>query len=429
MKKFISILTCAIAAIVFGACSEELESNHACRIQKLRSQDEAIAIAKNAYSIFNTKDSRSGSKVNVDKNGVHVIKGRSSRGIKNDTLLYVVNYTDNSGFAIVSASNATEPLIGIAEEGSYNPNQDLENPNFQFYLDNACEYIGNTMSQSSSSSYSGISFPTDSIGPNLPPVNPTLTTDLYRVLQSKGPYVDLKWGQGYPYGNRFRNGKCSSIPCVVAMIATYLHRPNRYQLDNHTVNWEELYLHKSIGEGCTEPDYAHVHSEIADLIYQISADIYGITVGDSTFFYSEYPLNFVSCITGYQGSCLNGYDLEDDECVIGVLNEYETSLKRLVYAVESYTKVIDGAENTFARHCWLIDGYKTIQMILLNANPVTYYHCNWACDGDSNGFFLSSLYFNNGVLSYDSSNHNFTPQLGGAISYHEVHPDCVVGIN
>lgn len=427
MKKFISILTCAIAAIVFGACSDELESNHACRVQKLRSQDEAISIAKDAYSAFNTKNSRGVSRVNIDKNGVHVIKGRSSRGQASDTLMYVVNYADNNGFAIVSASNATEPLIGIAEEGSYDPCQDIENPNFQFYLDNACEYIGNTMNQSSSSNYAGISFPTDPIGPNYPPIDTTFTTGLYRVLYSKGPYVDLKWGQGYPYGSRFSDGQCSSIPCVVAMVATYLHHPNSYQLNGHTIDWEELYQHKSIGDGCNEPNSAHVHSEIADLIYQISSRGSGITINDSTFCIND-AITCLLYISGFQGSCLYGEELPDASYIIATLNDNESRVNHLVYAVESYTREIECAEYNLARHCWLIDGYKTIQEIRLNAQPVTYLHCNWACDGDSNGYFLSSSYFNNGVLSYDSSIHNYTPQLGGAISYYEVHRDCVVGL-
>lgn len=62
----------------------------------------------------------------------------------NDTLLYVFNFNDEQGFAVVSANRQTEGLIAAVEMGSYDPAIPTGNPGFDTYMQMAKVYVANT---------------------------------------------------------------------------------------------------------------------------------------------------------------------------------------------------------------------------------------------------------------------------------------------
>lgn len=416
----------ALATLAFSACTSDVENGYMRTPVKLRTQNEAISIAENAYSAFNSgKGSRAGHAATVKACNVQVVKGRSSRGIANDTLLYIVNYEDNGGFAVVSASTATEALVGIAEEGNYKPGEEFENPNFQFYLDKVCENLGNTMNQMPPSIDPNSLIPG---GPYVPPRDSFQLTTPYTVLASKGPYVDLKWGQGYPYGNRFANGTCDNISPVVGMITATLWTPYWFLVRDisEIVDWEEICQHKGGDESCTESNPTKIHKQIADLMLAINHRLQGLQV-DNNIYYGmdlERPLH----ITSHDNYMINTYELSDIDGLKRVIDWYEDAglWKSLVYAVESSIPEYPVPEHLL--HCWLIDGYKVVRYNLRGSEPVTYMHCNWACDGNSNGYFLPSSYFSNEILSYDSANHSYTAQFDGTIRYYRAGIELLVGI-
>ena len=85
-----------------------------------RSLAEALEIAQEAISLLGTQQSRSGDIRTVDmKNVQYLSSNKNSRSQNDDTLLYVINYVDNKGFAVVSANPNTEGLIAVTEKGTY----------------------------------------------------------------------------------------------------------------------------------------------------------------------------------------------------------------------------------------------------------------------------------------------------------------------
>jgi hypothetical protein len=60
-----------------------------------------------------------------------------------DTLLYIINFEDDQGFAFVSADNRTEPVLAIIDEGSMTVDNflNIDNPGFTAFMNNAVSML------------------------------------------------------------------------------------------------------------------------------------------------------------------------------------------------------------------------------------------------------------------------------------------------
>ena len=78
------------------------------------------------------------------KDGVKAFRKAGTRSGEassdNDTLLYVFNFENNEGFALVSASKNTEGLMAIVEQGYCDPDTPSEIEGFEMFKDMAKEY-------------------------------------------------------------------------------------------------------------------------------------------------------------------------------------------------------------------------------------------------------------------------------------------------
>ena len=100
----------------------------------------ALDFANKMEAKSNTRVIKKKSVANVEALRASSVQTRSSintMGI--DTLFYIVNFADSSGFAIVSADKRTDPLYAIIDEGNYNIKElDKEdNAGFLQFLDRA----------------------------------------------------------------------------------------------------------------------------------------------------------------------------------------------------------------------------------------------------------------------------------------------------
>ena len=106
------------------------ESNYRCSIS------EALNIAQNSIVILegneksaNVNRRHSSTLPSRRVNSSPVIIGHHNGNLHrgypttNDTLMYVFNYDDNQGFAIISADSRTEGLIAITDQGHYEQNE------------------------------------------------------------------------------------------------------------------------------------------------------------------------------------------------------------------------------------------------------------------------------------------------------------------
>ena len=147
-------ICCTLAATTLFACTQEVietlpiqaeSETQLMKVQsKYRTYEEALAIAQDAISMLGKSSvTRSGNPRTIDIHNVQYIVNTSSTRSdgKTDTLMYVFNYDDNAGFAVVSANRATEGLIAVTEQGNYVAGEETGNGGFDLYMDMAEEYV------------------------------------------------------------------------------------------------------------------------------------------------------------------------------------------------------------------------------------------------------------------------------------------------
>lgn len=317
----------------------------------------------------------------------------------------------------MSASTATEPLIGIADEGHFDAEQVNSNPGFCNYLECASDYVGNSMNNTE------YLLPLGPIGPTLPntPPDSIMPYYPYTLVASKVPYVVLKWGQRSPYGDRFENGNCGCMTSVLAMIALTAHWP--IDLDP----WGVTRTHISNGDGCTE-DSIEVHPRIAILMKTVSRAFHYEYFAEETVFWFDEQEDHLSFPTAY-GECFLVEHYEDLERVTWHLDQYEVD-PGYIFVFATTTNNMATRSNQI-EHCWLIDGYKTVQHLTpinTERRSETYLHCNWACDGDGNGFYLPTSNFQT-ALDYTNSQYSQPYTINNTVTYHLVRKDVLVGSN
>ena len=165
MKKTLFFM---LLALIMGSCTSEddfflkkSEPQPSADSYKV-SMEDAVRRARQAVSECGSVATRSGAKARVD-----VIRSgaltRSETGTP-DTLLYVVNFEDNAGFAVIGADTRALPLYAVSDSGELNITE-----NSPEALKLVMEGIEEDAAIRTSSNLPVGPFPTDTI---IPPVLP-----------------------------------------------------------------------------------------------------------------------------------------------------------------------------------------------------------------------------------------------------------------
>lgn len=254
MKKLLFLSALLVVLGICGCQSEpEVVSKETLRgttrSRNLRSIDEAIEIANSSAAFFfGDNVSRSvGLRQTAD---VRVVSGARSRSESVDTLLYIVNYADSAGFAIIAADTRIEPLFAVTESGSYDGNR-TGCPGFDMYMDMTLDYMYNR-ADSLPTYDPKLPYPGEPIFPgggetidttgwtwvtpgggggNTPQPNPGGTP--YQTRESDqvtwhvkiDPIITNRWNQHSPWGDYCVNGVVGCGPLAVAMVLSYFEVP------------------------------------------------------------------------------------------------------------------------------------------------------------------------------------------------------------
>lgn len=151
MKRF--LFTISVLLSLTACSNEELISLEKSDLQQSsvnrRSFSEIVEIAKNSILMLQgentlTRSSNSCRTLNLST-GIKAFCQPVTRSVNgqngSDTLLYVLNFNDDQGFAVVSASRGTDGLIAVTEKGSCDPNIPTGNPGFDTYMNMAKAYV------------------------------------------------------------------------------------------------------------------------------------------------------------------------------------------------------------------------------------------------------------------------------------------------
>lgn len=290
MKPFIYL---GLLAVCLTACSNdesliaEMPENLVPESQNpnMRTPDEAVEVAERGLNLLDWKSENSRSatsfrrKVNKREGAIVLRDSKSRSADDSEYPLYVVNYEDESGFALVSSNKSTEELLAVSLAGNLHDISEVDNPGFLMFVEAAKEYI------------------------NLPG-SPDVQS---RALEDRFPYKFEKilyyqtdtiwhcriaprtpnyWGQNSPEGWFCPNGLsgCSNTAMMFAL--SYYEYPKDLPLTysdevNEQVlhlDWKEIkkhrhfsiqYPYKLVEEWCAENDMSSVHNQIAHLCRQL----------------------------------------------------------------------------------------------------------------------------------------------------------------
>lgn len=416
---------CGVAMMILCGCSNDISSDIDNSIDNktfvssyntnIRSYSEAFAIAKNSIAILDNSKSRTRGIVRkvrtVNENDYIVICSKESQTrsfgksqTDNDTLLYVFNFNDNEGFAVVSASKNTEGLLAVTERGHYSDEKDTENPGFDIFMDLAEKYVR----------YSG---------PGLNPQPPIGFVDMKDSVHIEenyiGPYITVRWGQNSPEGDYCPNYTAGCAPTAIAQTMTYFQYPDSLYLSymgndaySQSINWIDVKKHISIhqyGEGEPCEASSDSHNTISKLCRQIGhlANSYYGYIGETT---TTRP-GVITALQniGYTTSIWVPYSLTPIE------QKIEEGKLLLISGAEigqtvGHTWVLDGIY-TYTKEVffWIRNGLE-VEWTLTDHTITTtrYHHYNWGKNGSNNGYFYSGVFNIGGVQIPDTENNGGT---------------------
>ena len=354
----------------------------------------AITIAQHSVPLLEQKDGRLHTLRLVDAaGGIYYVTNREVlnrkrvRGsvVPNDTLLYIINFMDDNGYAIISAVNGKEELLIITEKGHFNPDKGSENEGEEMFVDLAADYVINGGGITSSD-----------------------------TLQSFGctPMVPVQWGQESGYNKFAPNNYAGCSNTAVAMVfCTFGHpssltltypmdldslRPNTLSLD-----WDILRTYKNYYDDYFQGQPARkdsIETVISRLMRQTGYQMNSSYGSNSTWTDPSNVRLFLQ---------LNGYSVGNYQTYTATTNlGQEMDLGYLI--IMRGKRMINSSG-----HMWIIDGYlpaqqiatllqNTISNYLPNQNAnTTLYHLNWGFDGYANGYYRADLFRMSQAYSYD----------------------------
>jgi len=410
MKKI--FIYCTLFIIICSCSDEEhlgMQPSPMMPTNKTRNLDEAVSIARNALNLLE-KGSTRATNTDIDMNNIKYIVSPATRSTGTDTLLYIVDYAGDNGFAIVSANKNTDGLLAVTAHGNYDPADEncKQNGGFTTFMEMAKDYVS-TRSQ----------LPPSQGGGNMDkPMELKFVRDTVNVIQD-GPKLTVQWGQTGYEGAYCPNGIAGCANVAMAQIMSYFCYPYRINVDykgaqvtSQVLNWNVMKLHRidhAHNSSCPATEDAHI--AIGQLHRQLGKMNKSTYYSNSTSTYASDVKNSFENL-GYTVSPLKDYDYENFDFQIGS--------GELMY-MRGSRKVVDIAtgKETFSGHAWVVDG--TLRLVinesewtrtmgelawklLIDYGTYTsdYFHINWGWNGNCNGYFSAHVLATDRGFMYDN---------------------------
>jgi len=394
IRNFIYVLFSL--AFLFSCSDENLPSNNLplANMQKPNPNNridmaEAINLVEEAIAFLDrehpseSKSSRAVNSVSILRFGdlkSSMMKSGEYRSFDiSDTLAYIFNFGDSSGYVIISNDARIEsPLLAFTENGSL-VNGKTDNPGLKIFLERLEGYVLESIAKSGKSddqkaiavarkgAYSG---PLDTI---------------------VRPLVTVEWRQGEPFNNNLEHKNCSTdngrvlagcAATAIAQIMSYWEYPA--SLGGFTYHWTSLkkYKHGSDFEQSPTDDLAErvrkalARIEVADLFQQIGIGV-KMDYSDGCNGSNAAPEKVLAFLAS------KGFKLSGD-----LIDFNLASVKPHLQAHRPLIATGCASNNAKGKAChgWVIDGLAT------GTNSLSYYlHNNWGLSS-GNGYFPSSVF-------------------------------------
>ena len=420
----------------------------------MRSPEEAIDIAQRAWEDFYgdgaSPASRSGRCVIDYGRPVEVVRSAKSRGSSaSDTLLYVVNFADDGGFAVIAAPRNIDELLAVTSQGHYYPESQPDQeavPGFELWMENARAYAASgPVSMDTTKRYPPL-VGLDTLGPGgkpvFPPGGPTIERDTTgkpdsidpgnpgRLQQKEwedtiihsivNPQIKNSWGQGnkkikdlykYPEGYLFSNGLCGCGTLAVAQACLFFKEPSQVYINGsyQDLDWSKMCLHKiwrsqtaetSPIDNCPGTNREPAHSMIAWLCRVIGDKAKATPHNEGTGTKRGNLLNAIKEILPNRAVSNNWISFYNTNVQVG-------SGRIMIVTADNkfgpgHVWVCDGSRHTEYYHYYATRDNSSKPWIIQNKTHIVqkYNHFNWGWNGLDNGWFDQA------VISFTGSDEN-----------------------
>ena len=428
MKKGLIVLLTIATGLV--ACTEPIENIQSTTPTKSvynlnrRSYAEAVEIAQNSIKMLQeesatTRGNKPVRTLNLTS-GIKAICQPQTRSIgndsDNDTFLYVFNFNDEQGFAVVSANRQTEGLIAAVEMGSYDPAIPTGNPGFDTYMQMAKVYVANTEVIEKEAKVT-----TTKSSQGIQMCKPVYDTVFFKKIN---PRISVRWGQKQRMGQYCPNGVCGCSNTAAAQIMSYFQYPSSINLtfeerdvNSTALNWTAMCTHQYSNASYNRDEADTQIGRLARQLGKISNSSYH-SYPDATKNSTETAVNKsrnTFQTLGYNVSNIINYDYRINANAYDSDAGYNLASKlaknELIFMVgynnenEGHAWVIDGCYYVKALHRIMCtyDGENWVVYQELGTNRTCHNHINWGWNGAQNGYFESYIFNAYSTLSKDES--------------------------
>lgn len=399
MKKTIPLFVVLI--IAFFSCSKEY--HHYSGYQDTSDDKNAIRDlakaeiwAEKSLALLGPQTKNGAPIRTIESHEIVLSPGTKTGFSPSDTLLYVFNFEDSSGFSIIAANENVAPIVGIAEKGHFTNGRSSGVGGFDLYLEGLLERLSSDRG----------------------PGQPFSWYEDVMVGDSVDRNVGVKWGQRDIYGHYCPNHIAGCDPITIAQIICYHENPSSFVaslnmesdfLAGETVllDWTGIKTHVAYHywPSSCNPYHNTIGALIREIGYAANTDYSDST--KSTTFLSEVPGAFSHF----------GYNTSSPSTVNTL------SLKSCIKTFGPVYMRGDRVDNNMLHgHSWVADGYKDFayyhngyswagagdepilfEHTLIRESHVL--HINWGWNGDSNGYFNFGIYDIDEATIYDDGHY------------------------
>lgn len=421
MKQTINnTVICGISTLIFASCSINQESH------EIRTNTDSHSVPiENAISELNTtlrllysdtktptakRTSNISEIITVTYEDLMGLKTKSDENSDFENLLYVINFEDSNGTAVLGADNRLEPVIAIIDSGYLN----LEDFTRLTFFENSLP-LNQLYDAETDDIYLGADCPNgthvaailnyvitsiqvyedpDFSTPDMWPGTGGSGYEMYDI----SPLLNTAWGQGTPYNAKLDNNDAGCTTIAAAQILTCNKDiPLNTCFGVTRSNWKQLerkHFYELPDNGNTQKDSIYIWTDdIATVIKRI-ADGIGVTYNylgsGGTFATPKKVARYLKSI-GYSSAKVHTQYIESE--IIMMLTH-----KKPVF-IGALGSRVNTDEKKGSGHAWVIDGIKTKWD---GSGRKHLLHCNWGWNGDCNGYYISKIFNTvNGAVEYD----------------------------
>lgn len=380
MKK-ITILICTVA-IVLGCSKSNIELSCSNQESDVIGVDEALA---NLDKVINslTVTTKSGIVRTFSKENLAVFSsdelGVLTKGTENDdlpdTLLYLLNFNDDKGFAVMSASRKLGNVVYcVTEDGSIS-NSDFSSA-YEFLSERSVEtrscddeeYIVSMGPSFVPALVMSSIMNTFADGSRKDDCEPVET----KAMSGVGPFLKTKWDQDEPFNNEPppNNYPAGCVVIAVAQIMAYNEHSVTMSYNLHDCQWSTL---KSVFP-YTQP------GSMGSTEAQTQAACFAKELGRSYHCDVNYGPDGSGSNSDKAKRTLKNYGYHNVDKVTGFGGQHRVKARK--YLDQGYPVYLSGKPaGKTEGHAWVIDGYSG-----------DYFHCNFGWHGDSDGYYYKDVF-------------------------------------